>query len=253
MTDVKPCAAKGHSDLILEWDQLAEERHRQIEAGEDLSFEHVLVPTTLRLLEAADVACVVDIGCGAGDFTARLARVARRVVGVEPSGASVAVARRVCRGATNVRFLQAPLEDTVADIRIEGPTSAVALMTLMTTPNLESFVEALAGVLQPGAVFVATLSHPWFWSRYWGYDAAAWFSYSRETFIEAPFAISKRRSELRTTHVHRPLERYLTAFGELGFTLDALAEPMPSNEVEALYPKAWQFPRFISLRWTKAV
>src|SRR5262245_8684655 len=91
MKDIRPCAAKKHADLALEWDQLAEERHRQITSGEDLSFEHVVVPTTLRLLDGADAALVLDIGSGTGDFTARLAKVAKQVIGLEPAPTSIAV------------------------------------------------------------------------------------------------------------------------------------------------------------------
>jgi tRNA G46 methylase TrmB len=104
-------APKKHSDLTRAWDRLAEERHRQIASCEDLSFEHILVPTMLRLFENADPALVLDIGSGTGDFTARLARVATRVIGVEPSGASVVVARATCLAVRNVRFIEAPLED----------------------------------------------------------------------------------------------------------------------------------------------
>jgi|SRR2546422_4792655 len=252
MTDVRPCAAKTHSDLALEWDQLAEERHRQIASGEDLSFKHVLVPMTLHLFEGADTALVLDIGSGAGDFTARLSRVAARVIGVEPSRASVAVARTTCHAARNVQFVQAPLEEAVGTLRGEPVTAAVALMTLMTTPDLKSFANALAVLLETGAMFIATISHPWFWPRYWEYDREAWFSYAEEIFIEAPFTISKCRTDVITTHVHRPLEQYVRVFAEAGFRLDALEEPMPSREIQALYPKPWQFPRFIGLRWVKA-
>src|ERR1700687_6296526 len=100
---IEPCAAKKHSDLTLEWDQLAEERHRQIASGEDLSFEHVLVPTMLRLFESADATLVLDIGSGTGDFTARLSRVATRVVGVGPSPPSGARGERGCTVGANGR------------------------------------------------------------------------------------------------------------------------------------------------------
>lgn len=68
---IRATPAKSHADLAREWDQLAEERHRQIASGEDLSFEYVIVPTTWRLFEGADRAVVLDIGSGTGDFTAR--------------------------------------------------------------------------------------------------------------------------------------------------------------------------------------
>lgn len=249
--DIRPCAAKKHSDLALEWDQLAEERHRQIVSGEDLSFEHVLVPTTLRLLEHANATLVLDIGSGTGVFTAQLAQVATKVIGVEPSRASVAVAKVSCLEARNVRFVQAPLEEAASMLRGEPVTAAVACMTLMTTPDLSDFAKALAVVLQKEAKFIATLSHPWFWPRYWGYETEAWFNYTKETFIEAPFVISRCHTVVRTTHVHRPLEQYVSVFENAGFRLEAIVEPMPSPKVQALYPQPWGFPRFIGVRWAK--
>jgi SAM-dependent methyltransferase len=204
-----------------------------------------------RLFEGADARLVLDIGLGTGDFTARLARLAKRVVGIEASRASVAVARASCLGVPNVRFLQAPLEEAACMLQGEPATAAVASMTLMTTPNLEGFARALAGLLPGQAKFIATLTHPWFWPRYWGYEAEAWFSYNKETFIEAPFVISKCRTEVRTTHVHRPLDQYVSVFAGAGFRLEALVEPLPSPEIQALYPQPWRFPRFIGLRWAK--
>lgn len=253
MRDIRPCAAKTHADLALEWDQLAEERHRQIASGDDLSFEHVVAPTTLRMFEGTDATLVLDIGSGTGDFTARLAQVATLIIGVEPSRTSVAVAKASCRKAHNVRFIQASLEEAASMLRGEPVTAAVACMTLMTTPDLSGFAKALAALLQKGARFVATLSHPWFWPRYWGYETEAWFNYTQETFIEAPFVISRCRTAVRTTHVHRPLEQYVSVFANAGFRLEALVEPIPSREIQTLYPEPWRFPRFIGLRWTKAV
>ena len=253
MTRIRPCVPKSHAELTREWDQLAEERHRQIASGEDLSFDHVVLPTTWRLFEGADHAVVLDIGSGTGEFTARLAQVAGRVIAVEPSRASTALARQVCEPARNVRFVEAPLEDAASSLD-EGPvTAAVAVMTLMTAPDLRGFAKALAALLQTHARFVATLTHPCFWPKYWGYEEESWFHYGVETFIEAPFAISKRRTEIVTTHIHRPLEHYLNVFAEEGFRLDALAEPMPPPEVQALYPAPWRFPRFLGLRWEKVV
>lgn len=251
MKPIRSCSAKSHADLAREWDQLAEERHRQIVSGDDLSFDHVVVPTARRLFEGADRAVVLDIGSGTGEFTVQLAQIAGKVIAVEPSQASMKLARRVCEGAHNVRYIEASLEEA-ASVFDEGPaTAAVAVMTLMTAPDLRGFAKALAALLRTRARFVATLTHPCFWPRYWGYEEAPWFRYERETFIEAPFVISKRRTEVRTTHIHRPLEQYLNVFAEQGFRLDALAEPMPAPEVEALYPRPWKFPRFLGLRWEK--
>lgn len=253
MDNIRPCRTKSHADLALEWDKLAEERHRQITSGEDLSFEHVVVPTTLALLSDSDTAVVIDIGSGTGEFTARLAELAAQVIGLEPSPASMDIARTVCRDRRNVRFIQAPVEEAASLLGRESATAAVAVMTLMTTPDLQAFARSLATLLKTGGKFVATLTHPAFWPRYWGYEREPWFDYEKQIFIEAPFVISKHRTDVVTTHVHRPLEKYIDVFSAAGFRLDAALEPMPPSEIRALYPSPWQFPRFLGLRWVKAV
>ena len=253
MTRITPCSAKTHADLVREWDRLAEERHRQIASGDDLSFHHVVVPTTWRLLEGADRTLVLDIGSGTGEFTLQLARRSGAVIAVEPSKASMAIARTVCQGVANVRFVESPLEEAGGLLSEEGATTAVAVMTLMTAPDLRGLAKALASVLRVDARFIAMLTHPCFWPRYWGYEQEPWFRYDHETFIEAQFVISRRQTDLRTTHIHRPLAHYLTVFAEEGFALEALAEPMPASDVQSLYPKRWEFPRFLGLRWKKVV
>lgn len=251
MRGIKPCAPKTHKELVFEWDQLATERHRQISSGEDLSFEYVSIPTTFHLVEGADMTCVLDIGSGTGNFTARLAQVAARVIAVEPSRASMEIARRIRPENRDVSFVETTLEEAATTLREERPTAAVAVMTLMTTPDLTAFATVLTTVLQTGGTFAALLCHPWFWSRYWEYDSENWFSYTKEIFIEAPFSISKCSTKMITTHIHRPLEQYFKVFDEAGFRLNALVEPIPSPEVQALYPQPWQFPRFLGLRWVK--
>jgi SAM-dependent methyltransferase len=251
MKSIRPCSAKTHTLLVQEWDRLAEERHRQIASGEDLSFHHVVSPTALRLFEGADPSVVLDIGSGTGEFTVQLATIAKRVIAVEPSQGSMRVARRVCGDVRNVHYVEVPLEEAIGTLGERTATAAVAMMTLMTAPDLHGFAKALAGLLRTRARFVATLTHPCFWPRYWGYEGEPWFHYQRETFIEAPFVISKSRTAVRTTHIHRPIELYISVFAEHGFRLDSLVEPMPASGVEAKYPEPWKYPRFLGLRWER--
>ena len=107
MRGIKPCTRKTHEELAFEWDRLAAERHRQILSGEDLSFEHVSIPTIFQLIEGADTTCVLDIGSGTGDFTAQLAQVAARIIAFEPSGSSMRIAREICPANSEIRFLAA--------------------------------------------------------------------------------------------------------------------------------------------------
>ena len=245
------CGRKSHAELVKAWDELASERHRQISLGLDVSFSMVVAPTAASLLAGTDGGVVMDVGSGTGEFTEQLAGVSDYVIGVEPSRRSTAIAREVCRARDNVEFVEASLEEAVDDLRGRGVTAAVAVMSLMTTPSLPDFAQALGRVLRPGTRFAAVLTHPWFWPRYWGYEKANWYRYEREIFVEAKFVTSTCSTEIVTTHVHRPLELYARAFAEEGLVLERIVEPMPSAEVEALYPEGWAFPRFIGLRWLR--
>lgn len=229
---------------------MATERHRQIADGQDISFEHVVVPAAITLLGKANLDCVLDVGSGTGDFTCRLAEIAGTVIGVEPSQGSVAIANKYCL-RSNVTFIKSTLEDFTLTPKAANITTAVANMTLMTASSLKTFANAVDSVLTCGSNFIATLTHPCFWPRYWGYDTEPWFDYSKELFIEAPFTISNCQTKFLTTHIHRPLEQYLGAFERHDFELCDFLEPIPSVDVQHLYPTNWKYPRFIAARWIK--
>ncbi len=243
------CEAKDYRQLSKEWDALALERDRQIADGHDLSFTHVLVPTALKLLTGADLRNVLDVGAGVGEFTRELSTLSDHVTAIEPSRESIRIAKRNCSSAPNVTFVANTLEGATNNLRNQKGTASTAVMTLMSVPDLDLFAERLAAVLQRGAPFVAIITHPWFWPRYWGYDECKWFRYSDEIYIEAPFSISLRKTDIRTTHIHRPLETYLRSFKKHGFALDEAVEPIPSLALQKRYPSQWKYPRFLGLRW----
>lgn len=243
---------KSADELTKEWDRLAPVRDRQISSGADMSFDHVLVPTALALLDLDEGSTVLDIGSGTGHLTCAVAASTREVVGIEPSSSSIEIANRVCGHLANVRFIRGRIEDPVVRSDLVGITNVLAAMTMMTTPDLPAFAESVASVLPVGGTFAATITHPWFWPHYWGYDSEDWFDYSQEMFIEAPFTISTGNTGIVTTHVHRPLEYYLSTFSNVGFRLDRLIEPLPLPETQALFPSAWRYPRFAGFRWVKA-
>ena len=248
---MKPSLPKTHLELIESWDQLARERHRQIQSGDDLSFHHIIVPMALELLDGCEKTVTLEIGSGTGEFTGRLAQISGQVLAAEPSPVSLQLARENCRSHKNVQFFESPIENTTDELVDSKVTCSVALMSLMTAPDLYAIVRSLNTILPPFSRFVAVFTHPCFWPKYRGYHDKGWFNYKKEIFIEAPFTISKCATDILTTHIHRPLEHYLSAFSSSGFCLETLVEPVPSAEIQILYPEPWRFPRFIGLKWLK--
>ena len=248
---IKPSATKTLADIGNEWDQIASIRQRQLANGEDLSFTHVLTPSVFGLLVGCNLNEVIDLGCGTGELTGQIATKASTVVGADISSTSIEIARANCSGSTNVRFYHDSAEDFAR--KWTGPrfTTAVASMTLMDCLNLIPFVEATAGLMDRQGSFVATITHPWFWPFYWGYNSADWFDYNQEVVLEGPFRTSSEVTERITTHVHRPLYSYIEAMSQAGLLFDRIDEPFPSQYVQDLFPERWTFPRFLALRAQK--
>jgi SAM-dependent methyltransferase len=248
----RPVPPKTESELAAEWDRIAEDRNRQLSSGVDASFDYVLLPIIKELSADDDWSSVLDFGCGTGFLTARLAASARRLVGVDPSGASIAIARRNAANTSNVSFYHASLEDYAANTEGGLFSLCIANMTLMDVSTLTNALDAVRKLLRPGGAFVFTITHPWFWPLYWGYHEERWFHYDREIFIEASFQISgDARVGPVTTHVHRPLWRYTDALMNTGFSLEAVKEPLPSADAPETFRQRWAYPRFLAMRWLR--
>jgi 2-polyprenyl-3-methyl-5-hydroxy-6-metoxy-1,4-benzoquinol methylase len=245
---IKPVENKSNTEIILEWDSLAKVRKEQIESGIDLSFNHILVPTILNLIQDCDMSKIVDIGCGSGTLTKMLFRGDNQIIGVDFSQENIKLAST---GLTEngIGFVFSSIEEYAKHVEESVYTLAIANMTLMNVTNLDCVLTAIRHILKPNGYFVLSITHPCFWPWYWNYAKEPWFNYQKETFIEANFKISFDDSGGKvTTHIHRPLNMYFNSLAKAGFTVENIVEPMPNEIVENKYPEKWQYPRFLCMR-----
>jgi len=246
---MRPVASKTEEEITLEWEHIARYRAQQIQAGKDISFRYVLLPSILELSSRSNFDSVIDLGCGAGFTTEELAKRAKRIVAVDLSHENIQISRERLGHYSNLTLVNSSVEH-YAETQPPGSfTLAAANMMLMTALSLDSVICSTARLLRRGGHFVFTITHPWFWSHYWQYADANWFNYSSEIIIEAPFIISLQKEETYlTTHIHRPLEQYVDVLHRRGFVIETIIEPMPSEEHRSLYPLPWRFPRFLGGR-----
>ena len=245
----KPVLGKTQAALADEWDRFAETRAKQLSSGQDLSHDLVLVPWILKLSEKSDFEAVLDVGCGPGFLTRKLAKKAKRVVGIDMSSDNIRIAENNLGGCENVELVTTTVEEYGLRYKTPVFTLGIANMFLMTCLNLNAALQSISELLKPGAHLVFTITHPWFWPVYWDYAFEDWFRYNKEIAIESPFRISLAAQQgYVTTHIHRSLEQYISSLKQARFEIDQLVEPMPSDDVQRTYPKSWEFPRFLAMR-----
>lgn len=234
--------------IRAQWDNIALSRDAQLRSGRDVSYEFVLKPTILKLIQDSDCSSVLDAGCGSGVLTEVLATKAKEVTGIDMSTVSISIANSSSTYPKNVQYVASTIEEYLTKTN-NRYSLVVANMVLQDSADLAACLKAIASRCSSQSLLVATITHPWFWPTYWGYDKEPWFQYSEEQAIEAPFKISTDVSPIGiTTHFHRPISFYVGKLSEAGFKVDMVSEPMPPLIVQRQYPSVWQFPRFLAIR-----
>ena len=98
---------------------------------------------------------LLDVGCGAGLFLEPLARLGANALGVDPSAASIEVARRHAEETgAKVAYRVATVEELAAEPERFDVVSAMEVIEHSADPA--GFVAAAATLLKPGGIFLAS-------------------------------------------------------------------------------------------------
>ncbi len=112
----------------------------------------------LAMLPARPYGGALDVGCGLGVFTRRLAPYVHQAVGAELSGVAVGQARVLSAGCPNLRFEQAGVEEIgiCGAERVDLLILADVLYYLcpLSDEKLKSIVAAVERRLQPGGILL---------------------------------------------------------------------------------------------------
>ncbi len=189
-------------------------------------FNAVLEQPTMRsLLPALKDLTILDIGCGFGDFC-RYARSedAANVVGIDVSERMLAVAKEKTQAA-NIEYQCIPIEKFIPAQTFDIIVSSV---TFHYVEDYVALCKKLFSWLKPNGTLVFSVEHP---------ICTAYSSGVHVTQTDI-WPIKNYRDEekiLQTWFVegvikyHRTLQTYLNTLLEVGFTLQAVLEPMPTD------------------------
>jgi SAM-dependent methyltransferase len=222
--------------------------------GEGNQFQRQLIgPATERLLEVQPGQVVLDIACGNGNFTRRLAALGASVVAFDFSEAFIQRARARTHLYTErieYRVLDATDRDEILALGPGRFDAAVCNMAFMDMAVIEPLLGVLPALLAPGARLVFSVTHPCFNSvgsskvaeeedragelvNRFGIKVTGYITPVAQRGIGIPGQPTPQ------IYFHRPLSVLLNACFDAGFVLDRLEEPIFTEEAEQSRPFAW--------------
>jgi len=221
---------------------------------ESNDFHNLLIrPATEKLLDVSPGDRVLDIACGNGNFSRRLADLGAAVTALDFSATMVARARaRTGACADRISYLVADATDAtqMEAFGVRAFDAAVSNMALMDMGSIGPLLESLGRVIVPGGRFVFSVGHPCFQSPG---AAKVVEEHERDGDVAVRRGIKVTTYITPTAHrglgvvgqpephfyFHRPLSVLLGECFRAGFVLDGLAEPVFDGEGDSSRALSW--------------
>lgn len=243
---IKKIKEKPLSEIGIEWDRMCASRQAVIDSGKDVSLELVTAPCLLQKVQKEKPTSLIDVGCGTGYLTAKLAELVSLCVGIDASGRSIEIAKKKYSKA-KAHFYKYRISEYVTDIPFD---MCVANMVFSSDPELPCSLQAIHNMLNVKGKLLVVIPHPCFWAKYWNFETEEWFDYGKEIFIEHDFSVSLVKSLGKATYIHRPLQQYINEITSNGFQLKELEELEPVGPLPAGY--RYDYPRFLFMEFQKS-
>ena len=222
--------------------------------GEGNAFHRALVgPAVESLLAPQAGELILDIACGNGQFSRRLAALGASVVATDFSPIFLERARArsaVVAPKIDYRLVDATDEAALLALGTGRFDAAVCNMALMDMTTIEPLLRALRALLKPGGRFVFAVPHPCFNSNATTLaleeeDRAGELRETRSVRIAAYLDIPPGKGAGMPGepqphyYFHRPLHELLGACFAVGFALDGLLEPAFGPDAADIRPLSW--------------
>jgi 2-polyprenyl-3-methyl-5-hydroxy-6-metoxy-1,4-benzoquinol methylase len=214
-------------------------------------FQRELIgPAVERLTNVQPGERVLDVGCGNGVSTRRLAQLGAQVLGIDYSAEFIALAR-ARKTAYDDR-----IEYRVVDATDEGQLLAlgegqfdalVCNMVIMDMPVIDPLLRCAKRLLKPEGRFVFSIQHPAFNSNAVSICGERNAEDVTTAFLKIPdyLVVPAGRGAgmpgepLSHWYFHRPLHELFGAFFQAGFVIDGLEEPRFVTREEDPHKLTW--------------
>lgn len=214
--------------------------------GADGEYEEQILPLVAEHVRGARR--VLEVGCGEGQVSRRIAALGCDVVGLDPvvSHLDLAAHRGGSPRYVRGRGQQLPLAGESVD-------AVVVTLVLEHVDSFEQILREIARVLEPSGRLVLVMNHPLVQTpgSCWVDDADFADQYWRlGPYLAEQVILEEVAPGVTLPFVHRPLSRYVNALGEVGLLVEHLAEPPPAPSTIGhlgAFPDAATIPRLIAV------
>lgn len=205
-------------------------------------------PATLSLLPDAAGKKVLDAGCAAGWYTEwLLEQGAAEVTAVDFSPAMIERTRR--RVGDRARLVQGDLNEPLYFMENASADLVVSSLALHYLKDWKPVMSEFHRVLGADGTLVFSVHHPFMDFTVFNKE-----NYFLTELLDDEWDVGTGKVQVQ--FYRRPLSSIITSVLEAGFTLEALLEPMPTEDFRQALPESYEKltrrPQFLFIRASKA-
>ncbi|WP_419910660.1 class I SAM-dependent methyltransferase [Hoeflea sp.] len=238
-------------DVAVHWERNAETWTRTTRAGHDVYRDALNTPSFLAMLPPVKGLKGLDVGCGEGANTRKIAEQGARMTGIDIAPTFIRHARQAeTETPLGIDYQEAdahllPFEDACFDF-------ATAFMSLMDMPRQDRALAEIYRVLRPGGFLQFSILHPCFVppkrrnvrdgkGTVRAVQVADYFNevdgqVDTWLFSDIPEEERARLEPFTVPRFHRTLTSWVAMICGAGFVIQAFGEPRASDDTARKYP-----------------